>query len=304
MGDFTLLRGSHHAVAVRGGLIAAIGERALDAASSGAQVVDIGDGWLGPAFRDGHLHPLWGGQSLLGAPILGVASLSELLERVGQHAAANPSAPWVTGRGYDPTLLPNGMGDASMLDAIEVRRPVLLWATDHHSAWANTAALRAANITATTTDPPLGRFVRDERGEPTGALLEDAAHIVDAFAPAATAEDKDRGLGLAIDRMVAAGIAWGQDASLLPRELAVYVARDARGELPVRINVALQGRPRRLGDAARRVRGGAAALARGGQCQRIYREVLRRRHHRVGHGRAPRAVRRRPLVVRDRQLAA
>ena len=243
MAAHVLFRGDHQAVAARDGVITAIGHDALDAASSGAQVIDMGAGWLGPAFRDGHLHPLWGGQSLLGAPILGVSSLAEVLEQVRLHAAAHPDAPWVTGRGYDPTLLPNGIGDAATLDAIERDRPVLLWATDHHSAWANTAALRAAHVTAETPDPPRGRFVRDEHGEPTGALLEEAAHVVDAFAPAPTATDKDRGLGLAINRMLWHGIAWGQDASLLPPELAVYAARDARGDLPVRINVAFKADP-------------------------------------------------------------
>ena len=62
---------------------------------------------------------------------------------------------------------------AAALAAVE--RPVALWAYDRHALWLNPAALRAVGIDAGAAEPPGGVIERDERGEPTGLLLEEAA---------------------------------------------------------------------------------------------------------------------------------
>jgi len=51
---------------------------------------------------------------------------------------------------------------------------------------ANSLAMQLAKITADTQDPPGGKFVRNERGEPTGLLQERAAAVVRAAGPART----------------------------------------------------------------------------------------------------------------------
>jgi len=170
------------------------------------------------------------------------------LRLVADHARAHPALRWITGAGYDPSLLPNGLGTASQLDQVVNDRPVLLWATDHHSAWANSAALAAAGITAATGDPVSGRIVRHPDGTPTGALLEQAAHDVAAHVPRPTGAEKARGLRHALAEMVANGIVWGLDASVAPSDVAVYARLAAAGELPCRIALALRVDPERWRD--------------------------------------------------------
>lgn len=243
-----LFRGDdpNRGVAVRDGRIIAVGRDALD--STPGATVDVSGGTLIPAFRDGHAHPLWAGQAMQGVPLVSARSVEDILDRVRRHAAEHPHLPWVTGAGYDPSVLPGGIGDGRLLDAVEPARPVLLWATDHHSAWANRPALELAGVTAGAADPAGGRFARDERGVPTGGLLEAAAHLVAAHLPTPTRECKEAGLRAALDTLASEGIVWAQEAALSPDDVAVYAGLAATGELPCRINVALRADPQRWRD--------------------------------------------------------
>ena len=242
----TLLRGSDpaRAVLVNDGRIAARGQDAVDAVDAGGRaVVDIADGVVVPAFRDGHVHPLWAGHAMQGAPIAGAGSVADVVERVRAHAAEHPETDWVTGAGYDPALLPGGLGDARLLDAAVPDRPVLLWATDHHSAWVNSAALRVAGISAATADPPGGRYVRADDGAPTGALLEQAAHLVAAHLPPPDPASKLAGLRRALTALVTEGVVWAQEAALAPGDVAVYRELAQGDGLPGRVNIALRADP-------------------------------------------------------------
>lgn len=231
------------AIALADGRVAALGAEAASLAGDGAEIVDLTGRCVVPGFHDGHLHPLWGGIDLAAAPVQGATTLDELLERVRGYAAANPDLPWITGGGYPPHLLPDGNGDAAVLDSAVGGRPALLFASDYHTAWANTAALAAAGIDASTPDPPRGTIVRRGDGTPMGSLLESAADLVADLLPPKTAEERRSGLRAALGKMAAAGITWGQEAALEPEDVAVYLAVAAEGALTSRINIALRADP-------------------------------------------------------------
>ena len=241
-------RNPARAVAVAGGRIVAVGSDALEVATAGATVVDAGDGVVLPAFRDGHLHPLFGGLARRGVALAGAASLPEVLRRVAAYAAGHPEARWITGAGYDPSLLPGGLGRASQLDTVVGDRPALLWAGDLHSAWANSAALARAGVTSATPDPVGGRYLRDPDGTPTGALMEAASDAVADHIPRPTGREKAEALRRATGEMVSHGIVWGLDASVAPADVAVYAGLAERGELPCRLALALKADPHRWRD--------------------------------------------------------
>jgi predicted amidohydrolase YtcJ len=243
-GVATLFLGPDTAVAALDGVIVAVGADAREWRGTARDVVELGpDDQLVPGFRDGHVHPLWAGRALLGPPIAGSASVDELLERLRAYAVTRSPDRWVVGAGYDPSLLPAGLGDAATLDAVVPDRPVLLWATDLHSAWANSMALARAGISAATPDPPRGRFVRRGDGSPSGALVEEAATIVAARAPALSQEETSDGLRVALTRMAANGLVWAQEAAVTTTDVAVYTGLAAGGELTCRTNLALRAEP-------------------------------------------------------------
>ena len=62
----------------------------------------------------------------------------------------------------------------------------------------NSAALKAAGITAATKDPVGGKIERDANGNPTGLLVDAAMDLVDAKVPPPTARaDCDQALAKA-----------------------------------------------------------------------------------------------------------
>jgi len=233
------------AVAVAGGRVVALGAEARDRVGVGVEVVDLAGRSLVPGFRDGHLHPLWGGTALLDAPIVDAVDVADVLERVRGFAEAHPGLPWITGAGYPPEILPGGIGLASVLDSAVADRPVALWASDHHTMWVNSAALAAAGIDARTSDPPRGIIARAGDGTPVGTLLEDATALVERHLPVRSRAELGRGLTLALARMAAAGIVAGQEAALEPENLAVYLDLAVAGRLTADVSIALRVDPAR-----------------------------------------------------------
>jgi predicted amidohydrolase YtcJ len=236
------------AVAVAGGRVVALDDEARARHRPGDEVVDLAGGCLVPGFHDGHVHPLWGGTGLAGAPVAGAGSVEEVLAAVRDHAAARPGPGWVVGAGYDPALLPGALGDAEVLDRAVADRPVLLWAADHHTAWVNSAALAAAGIDERTPDPPGGVIARRGDGRPLGALLEEACDLVARLVPAPTPGERADGLRRALRLLAAAGVTWAQDASLAPEDVGVYLDVAAAGHLTTSVNVALRADPDRWRD--------------------------------------------------------
>lgn len=191
-----------------------------------------------PGFNDSHLHFLSGSLGLTRVDLTGCRSIAEMLARVTAFARQNPAAPWITGRGWEYTYFPGGLPTKSFLDGIVSDRPVFLSAYDGHSGWANSKALELAGIDRHTTFEGFGEIVRNEAGEPTGALKEGAQRLVTAKIPEPTREQKLAALRQGLTLAASLGITSLQNASGSPDEFSLYEELDARGELSVRFGMA------------------------------------------------------------------
>ncbi|HSD82770.1 MAG TPA: amidohydrolase [Anaerolineae bacterium] len=109
----------------------------------------------------------------------------ECLRRVAERVKKAKPGEWILGHGWNQNVWKN-WPRASELDAIAPQNPVYLTAKSLHAAWANTAALKLANITAQTRNPQNGQIRRDDKGSATGILLESALELVAAVIPAPT----------------------------------------------------------------------------------------------------------------------
>lgn len=243
----TVITGTQRAsaMAVEDGAVVALGDEALDWVSSWDEVIDLEGGVAIPGFRDGHAHPLSGGMDAVMLSLGGLRSIEEIQSAVRGWAAEHPEQPWIEARGYDPSLLPHGVGDASVLDAAVLDRPVALHSSDHHMMWVNSAALRAAGITAETPEPELGTIVRHGDGSPVGTLLEwDAVALVGRHLPVLDLETRLAGLRAGMAALSSHGIVWVQDASVDADTLSVYLAAARAGLLTCRVNLAWRAEPR------------------------------------------------------------
>ncbi len=245
-------RPTSDALLVHDGRIAALGEEARDEAAvllradaSSVDRVDLAGGFLMPSFGDGHAHPLFGGLEAAGPAVRACSSIAEIVAEVRRWAEAHPDAEWILGASYDGSLAEGGLFDARWLDEAVADRPVMLRAWDYHTVWCNTRALELAGIDAETPDPVLGEIPRRTDGSPIGTLREwGAVELVTAAAPARPVEERLAALQRAGEYYLERGVTWVQDAWVEPADVDTYLEAARRGELPLRVNLALYADPR------------------------------------------------------------
>lgn len=144
---------------------------------------DLGGLTITPGFTDSHIHLKNYGLSLQKIDSE-VNTLEECLDRVKQQAERTPRGEWILGHGWNQNLWSAGFGTASDLDAVAPHHPVYLTAKSLHAGWANSEALKRAQINSETVDPHAGRIQRNDDGQPTGILFESAMALVSAKIPA------------------------------------------------------------------------------------------------------------------------
>lgn len=235
------------AIAFESGLVLAHNSEAESLADApGTVVIDLGGGVLAPSLGDGHAHPLYGGIEQLGPNIREAGCVQDILDRIASWKQDNPTAQWIVGASYDPTLAEGGRFDARWLDAVTGETPTVLRAMDYHSVWVNTAALQMAQITSDTDDPPLGRILRREDGSPLGTLLESAANnFLADVAPNFELQNRIHALEESTRKFAAQGTTWVQDAWVEPDDLEVYLAAARQRRLHTRVNLAFRADPAR-----------------------------------------------------------
>jgi predicted amidohydrolase YtcJ len=238
-------RGSTHALALADGRVVATGDDAAELMTTWT-VEDLAGGFAMPAFRDGHAHPLVGGRERNGLDLTGLASIDDVVARVASWLEEHPGQGWIRGDNYDPSLFDTAGPEARVLDRVTGDRPVVLYATDHHTCWVNSAALRAAGIDAELPDPPLGEIGRYGDGTPTGALYEwGALELVERHLPRRTLDESLAGLATGLGELARNGIAWALDAAVTPAEVAAYEAAARAGTLTCRFDLATKISPGR-----------------------------------------------------------
>ncbi|MET0588035.1 MAG: amidohydrolase [Novosphingobium sp.] len=148
---------------------------------------------LMPGMIDSHVHVMDLGLSTLSLDLSDTKSLQEAQSKVAAWAAAHPDKPWLIGFGWNQERW--GLGrfpTAAELDAVVPGRAVWLTRADGHAGWANSAALKAGNVDASTKDPAGGRIERIAGGtKPAGVLVDTATTLVSRHMPPPRPEDRD-----------------------------------------------------------------------------------------------------------------
>jgi predicted amidohydrolase YtcJ len=177
------------AVAIKGGLITAVGDQeTVTAAEKGAdtEMVDLRGKTLIPGFVDAHSHMAGVGLQAVSANLLPppdgpVTSIADLQKVMREFIATSPKPKAygvAIGLNYDDSQLAEKRHPTrEELDAISTDIPIVIVHQSGHLAVMNTKALEKAGITADSPNPPGGVIRREADGKTPNGVLEEMAHL-------------------------------------------------------------------------------------------------------------------------------
>ena len=173
------------AILITGNRIEAVGATTeiLARATSSTTIIDAGGSTVLPGFNDAHVHIFSGSVALSQLSLDGARGFEELAERIREHARRHPGAGLLIAKGCSYSILARDERlSRDHLDRVILDRPMLIFAFDHHTAWANTAALKAAGILSGGVVGLGSEVVMGADGFATGELREaDAIGLVAAL---------------------------------------------------------------------------------------------------------------------------
>ncbi len=198
-------------------------------------------GWILPGLVDTHIHLVGLGESLTAlVDLSGCQSPEECVAVLQQQPAGRGE--WLLGRGWDQQRwVSPQFPEAQLLDQAFPQQPVFLLRSDGHAAWVNTAALRKAGITARSADPPGGKILRNDRGAPTGILLDEAMELVRRHIPPPTPEEIQHFIQVATQSLVQLGITEVHDMDVDPQWIPIFQRLAEEGKLPLRVQSYIRG---------------------------------------------------------------
>jgi predicted amidohydrolase YtcJ len=221
------------ALAIEAGHIVAVGGEELLAEFEGAGQEDMDGRVILPGLTDAHIHLQKYALSIQFVDCE-LESRQEILHRVAERARETPHGLWVRGHGWNQNSWGGAWPTAAELDAVAPQNPVLLTAKSLHAGWLNSAALKLAGINASTPDPANGRLQRDDHGNPTGIVLEQAVNLVEAAIPEPTPEALAKTFRQLIPNLWSMGLTGVHDFDKRTCFIALQLLQ-ARGELRLRV---------------------------------------------------------------------
>ncbi len=173
---------AHHAaqaVAIARGKITAVGanEEVIALAGPETQIIDAQGGTVLPGFIDSHVHLFGGSFELDCLNLYGVEGIDAMRAAILPYAEANPNDAMVFCVMADYGILGTGSTPTRHdLDSILADRPLAMFAPDHHTVWANTAALEATGLLQGGKVDAGSEIVMGADGRANGELLEPGAY--------------------------------------------------------------------------------------------------------------------------------
>ncbi len=190
-----------------------------------------------PGIIDAHAHVMGIGIGALTLDLSETNSLQEALAEIKAFSDANPSRPWILGRGWNQEKW--GLGrfpTAAELDTVTGDRPAYLARVDGHAGWANSTAMQAANVNAKSTSPAGGRIIRNAATRaPSGVFVDAAEALITSAIPAPRAAENDLALQKAQQVLHSYGVTAAADMGTSQQDWNTFRRAGDNGTLTLRI---------------------------------------------------------------------
>ncbi len=232
------------AMAIKGEKILSVGsnEKIKERIERDTKVIDLKGKTVVPGFIDAHVHFFSYGSSLKELNFVGTKSISEIVEIVKSNLSNFKPGEWITGHGWDhedwekkefPTY--------REISEITPENPVYFTRVDGHAGWANKKAMEIAGITKETEDPPGGKIIRDEKGEPTGVFIDSAQSLIEKHIPEKSREWKKDAILKAQEECIKLGLTEVHEAGTPEEIIDIYRELIKEGKLKIKIYAMLSG---------------------------------------------------------------
>ena len=227
------------AAAIRDGRFVMVGddETMIPHIGPNTQVIELTGKTVVPGLIDTHLHQLFHALNGPAVQLLGTKSVAEVQKAVAERVARTEAGKWITASmGWHESILEEGrMPTRHEIDPVSPNNPVFI-PRGGHVVTVNSKALELAGITKDTPNPEGGIIVRDEKGEATGMLLQNAANLVRRVLPPPPANMPEL-LKAAMRDLNSYGIVGVVEPGVDERQIALYRAVHDAGDMTVRTDV-------------------------------------------------------------------
>ncbi len=225
------------AVAIRGETIVYVGDEqgVDDWIRKKTLVIDASALTITPGLVDAHGHLENLGRILTEPNLVGTRSIDDVVQRVREYQSRTGASDWLHGRGWDQNDWATQVFPTWRDLESTNQNPVYLDRVDGHALWVNRRAMELAGITRDTPDPPGGRIIRDETGEPTGIFVDNAADLIEAHVGPVTPELTDRRIAAAVAECNRVGLTGIHDAGTTRRVLDALRRLGERGALTLNV---------------------------------------------------------------------
>jgi predicted amidohydrolase YtcJ len=233
------------AVSVVNGKIATIGSDAELQNLTGpkTETIDLKGAVMFPGFMEAHNHLAIYAYLLDGIDLSPTKArkMDDILALIRTETQETPPGTWIKGSRYAEYFLSeNRHPTRTDLDRVSPEHPVILYHTSFHACVLNSMALDKIGITSDTQAPQGGIIEKDNRGQPTGVLHDQA--MLDVFnklfladlAALSTAQRVEL-CGRATQNYARLGLVFAADALVIPQTLHMYQETLAAGQLKIRI---------------------------------------------------------------------
>lgn len=230
----------YEAIATRGGQITAVGsnEEVLRYKMARTKLINLENKTMIPGFIDAHLHIFHLGFNLSYVNCR-LHSIKEVVKAIKERAKKSKNDDeWIIGCSFDESLYKEAR-KLNKWDFKDVKNPVYITRYCHHEAVVNESALQKTKITE-ETEIINGIIERNESGEATGLLIEQAMTFIENILPPYTEENMRLAVKLANDHLIENGITSAHEAGLgflvdPYKEFKVLQEMSAEGTLNVKL---------------------------------------------------------------------